>query len=125
MRRKYDAPVFVDDDVNARALGEPLFGAGRGASHMLYVLAHWGLGGALVMDVYGAGSTEAPSRSDRAHGDKGGWAALRRRRVRLPADLRREDGDRPSCPSRPEASGHDRLAEVQTETVTDRHVVEA
>lgn len=48
--RKFDAPVLVDNDANARALGEFLFGAGRGASNMLYVIAHWGVGGALVVD---------------------------------------------------------------------------
>jgi len=48
--RRFDAPVLVDNDANARALGEFLFGAGRGASNMLHVVAHWGVGGALVVD---------------------------------------------------------------------------
>jgi predicted NBD/HSP70 family sugar kinase len=48
--RRFDAPVLVDNDANARALGELLFGAGRGASDMFYVIAHWGVGSALVVD---------------------------------------------------------------------------
>ncbi len=48
--RRFDVPVLVDNDANARALGELLFGAGRGASNMFYVIAHWGVGSALVVD---------------------------------------------------------------------------
>lgn len=46
----YDLPVVVDNDANARALGEHLYGAGRGQSNMLYVVCHRGVGGAAIMD---------------------------------------------------------------------------
>jgi len=41
-------PTFVDNDVNAVALGEHHFGAGRGYQAALYVAIGTGVGGALV-----------------------------------------------------------------------------
>ncbi len=43
-------PTFVDNDVNAVALGEHHFGAGRGYQAALYVAIGTGVGGALVQD---------------------------------------------------------------------------
>jgi glucokinase len=43
-------PVFVDNDVNALALGEHHFGAGRGYREALYVAVGTGVGGAVVRD---------------------------------------------------------------------------
>lgn len=43
-------PTYVDNDVNALALGEHQFGAGRGFQTGLYVAVGTGLGGALVFD---------------------------------------------------------------------------
>ena len=42
-------PTFVDNDVNAVALGEHHYGAGRGFDAVLYVAIGTGVGGALVM----------------------------------------------------------------------------
>jgi glucokinase len=42
-------PVFVDNDVNALALGEYEFGVGRGASSMALVAIGTGVGGAIVL----------------------------------------------------------------------------
>jgi glucokinase len=42
-------PVAVDNDGNAFALGEHLFGAGRGLSDVVYVAVGTGIGGAIVL----------------------------------------------------------------------------
>ena len=41
-------PIFVDNDVNALALGEHHFGGGRGYREALYVAVGTGIGGALI-----------------------------------------------------------------------------
>lgn len=41
-------PVYVDNDVNALAIGEGRFGAGRGLREVVYVAIGTGIGGALV-----------------------------------------------------------------------------
>jgi glucokinase len=46
------APVFVDNDANAAALGEALHGAGVGANPVFYVTLGSGVGGGLVVDGY-------------------------------------------------------------------------
>lgn len=48
--REFDLPVLVDNVANAAAMGEHLFGAGRDARDMFYLLLHRGVGGASVMD---------------------------------------------------------------------------
>lgn len=42
-------PTFIDNDVNAVALGEHHYGAGRGFNAVLYVAIGTGVGGALVL----------------------------------------------------------------------------
>jgi predicted NBD/HSP70 family sugar kinase/DNA-binding XRE family transcriptional regulator len=51
---RLDLPVYVDNDANAAALGELLWGAGRGISDMVYLKLATGVGAALVLrgDVY-------------------------------------------------------------------------
>jgi glucokinase len=44
----FGLPVFVDNDVNALAVGESRFGAGRGCNEALYVAVGTGIGGAVV-----------------------------------------------------------------------------
>ena len=46
----YGFQVLVDNDANAAALGEYLFGAGRGAENMFYVIMHRGVGGAAILE---------------------------------------------------------------------------
>lgn len=46
---EYGLPVLVDNDANAAALGEHLFGAGRGVRDMFYLAAHRGVGGAAIL----------------------------------------------------------------------------
>lgn len=43
-------PTFLDNDANAAALGEFLFGAGRGSTNMIYVTVSTGIGGGFVLD---------------------------------------------------------------------------
>lgn len=46
----YGFQVLVDNDANAAALGEYLFGAGRGAENMFCVVMHRGVGGAAIVE---------------------------------------------------------------------------
>jgi glucokinase len=48
-------PVFLENDANAGALAEAIFGAGRGQSTVLYVNVGTGIGGGLVVNrrIYG------------------------------------------------------------------------
>ena len=41
-------PIVLDNDVNAGALGEKLFGTAKGASNFLYLIVGTGLGGAVI-----------------------------------------------------------------------------
>ena len=80
-------PVQVDNDANCAALGEHLFGAGRGAADMVYVTMSTGIGGGIVSGgrlVRGARSAGevghmalAPDQPDRCGcGRHGCWEAL-------------------------------------------------
>ena len=50
MERRLRCPCAIDNDVNAIALGEWRFGAGRGTRHSVYVTLGTGVGGGLVVD---------------------------------------------------------------------------
>ncbi|MEK7385841.1 MAG: ROK family protein [candidate division NC10 bacterium] len=47
---KHALPVFVDNDVNALALGEWMFGAGRGAQSLVVLASGTGFGAGIVLD---------------------------------------------------------------------------
>lgn len=47
--RAFGLPCFVDNDVNALAVGEARFGAGRGLATVLYLALGTGVGGALLL----------------------------------------------------------------------------
>lgn len=123
--RNFDAPVLVDNDANARALGELLFGAGRGASDMLYVIAHWGVGGALVVDGdlrRGAdgGAGEIGHTVIEVDGPRcgcGGYGCLEAFAGRAGMTRRARHALK--------LAGRDRLAGVEAEDLKVRHVVEA
>jgi glucokinase len=50
IQAKTGLPVFVDNDVNALALGEWRYGHGRGASSLVVLALGTGLGGAIILD---------------------------------------------------------------------------
>lgn len=43
-------PVFLANDANVAVLGEQLFGAGKGSSHLVYVTVSTGVGGGIMID---------------------------------------------------------------------------
>jgi glucokinase-like ROK family protein len=47
---EYDAPVFVDNDVNVMALGEHRDGVGKGEDDVLFVKIGTGIGGGIIAD---------------------------------------------------------------------------
>src|SRR2546428_382257 len=47
---RFGIPAFVDNDVNALALGEWRFGAGRGARSLVVLAAGTGFGGGVILD---------------------------------------------------------------------------
>jgi glucokinase len=50
IQAKTGVPVFLDNDVNALALGEWRYGHGRGASSLVVLALGTGLGGAIILD---------------------------------------------------------------------------
>jgi predicted NBD/HSP70 family sugar kinase len=50
LTRRLGIDVEIENDANLGALGEVLFGAGRGFAHVIYVRVESGIGGALVVD---------------------------------------------------------------------------
>lgn len=50
LRKKIKFPVFIDNDANAAALGEKVFGACKPYDHFVYVTLGTGIGGALFLN---------------------------------------------------------------------------
>ena len=50
MSATFGCPAVLENDANAAALGEFLFGAGRGSRHMIYLTISTGIGGGLILD---------------------------------------------------------------------------
>jgi glucokinase len=46
--QEFGVPVFVDNDADVGALGEYMFGAGRGAQEMVYLTVSTGIGGGII-----------------------------------------------------------------------------
>lgn len=48
--KEYKVPVFVDNDANCAALAEAWFGAGKFATHFLYMTVSTGIGGGIIIN---------------------------------------------------------------------------
>lgn len=61
IREKYNMPVYLDNDANAAAIGEFMFGAGKGTESMVYITVSTGIGGGAILDgkIYRGRTTNA------------------------------------------------------------------
>ncbi len=50
LEERMSLPVSLDNDANLAALGEHVFGAGRGVANMVYITVSTGVGGGLILD---------------------------------------------------------------------------
>lgn len=50
LQRKLRLPVFITNDANAAAVGEKMFGAGRGVQDFVYLTISTGIGGGIILD---------------------------------------------------------------------------
>ena len=50
LEKRFQLPVFVDNDANAMAFGEYLFGAGAGKQHVIAITLGTGIGGGVIID---------------------------------------------------------------------------
>ncbi|MCL2831748.1 MAG: ROK family protein [Treponema sp.] len=50
LRRRFSVPAFIENDANACALAEYLYGAGRGCANMVFLTFGTGLGAGLILD---------------------------------------------------------------------------
>jgi glucokinase len=50
LSRKFGRPAVLENDANAAAVAEWLFGAGRGTRHMVFLTCSTGMGGGLILD---------------------------------------------------------------------------
>lgn len=50
LEERFGAPVRLDNDANAAALGEHRLGAGRGLEHLVYITISTGIGGGVIVN---------------------------------------------------------------------------
>lgn len=49
-QHRFSVPTFVENDANAAALGEYMFGAGHGSSNIVYITISTGIGGGIISE---------------------------------------------------------------------------
>lgn len=61
LSERFGVPAYLENDANAAALGENVFGAGRGTRHMVYITVSTGVGGGIIADgrLYGGAKGSA------------------------------------------------------------------
>lgn len=61
IKEKFNIPVYLDNDANAAAIGEFMFGAGAGTENMIYITVSTGIGGGAILNgqVYRGRTTNA------------------------------------------------------------------
>jgi len=47
---EFHIPVYIDNDANVAAVGEYLFGAGKGTEHMVFITVSTGIGGGAILN---------------------------------------------------------------------------
>lgn len=50
LKDKFNIPVYLDNDANVAAIGEFMFGAGKGTENMVYMTVSTGVGGGAVLN---------------------------------------------------------------------------
>lgn len=50
LKDKFNIPVYLDNDANAAAIGEYVFGAGRGTNNMVFITVSTGIGGGAILN---------------------------------------------------------------------------
>ena len=50
LRAEFHKPIYIENDANAAALGEYLFGAGQGAHNLVYLTISTGIGGGIITE---------------------------------------------------------------------------
>lgn len=50
LENEIEAPVLIENDANAAALGEKWFGAGQGKDNLIYITVSTGIGGGIIID---------------------------------------------------------------------------
>lgn len=61
IKEKFNIPVYLDNDANAAAIGEFMFGAGKGTENMIYITVSTGIGGGAILNgkIYRGRTTNA------------------------------------------------------------------
>ena len=50
LMEQFHIPVHIDNDANVAAVGEYLFGAGKGSAHMVFITVSTGIGGGAILN---------------------------------------------------------------------------